>query len=165
VESGFDVVIRIGRLPDSSLVARKLVTDRLVVCGAPAYLSARGEPRVPADLIHHECLHYALVPRADEWRFHGVPIPTRGRFEATNGTVLREAAVAGLGLAVLPSFMVAREIANGELRLVLEGARRAAIGIHAVTAHRTHAPPRVRAFLDFASRHFAGVGWMDGRRG
>jgi DNA-binding transcriptional LysR family regulator len=164
VEGGFDVVIRIGRLADSGLVARKLATDRLVVCASPAYLRAHGEPRSPEELVNHECLHYALVPRAAEWRFRGargpLTIPTRGRLVATNGTVLREAALAGLGLVVLPSFMVAREIAAGELRLVLEGARRASIGIYAVTAHRTNAPARVRAFLGFAARYFRSPAWL-----
>jgi DNA-binding transcriptional LysR family regulator len=163
VEGGFDVVIRIGRLADSGLIARKLAGDRLVVCASPAYLGARGEPQSPEELVHHECLHYALVPRAAEWRFRGshasLAVPTRGRFTTTNGTVLREAALAGLGLVVLPSFMVAREVAAGELRLVLEGARRAAIGVYAVTAHRGHAPPRVRAFLDFAAGHFGARDW------
>ena len=69
VEGGFDVVFRIGRLTDSSLVARRLATDRLVVCASPAYLARAGTPRVPADLLRHACLHYALVPRAAEWRF------------------------------------------------------------------------------------------------
>jgi DNA-binding transcriptional LysR family regulator len=163
VEGGFDVVIRIGRLGDSGLVARKLATDRLVICGSPAYLRAHGEPQSPADLVHHECLHYDLVSREAEWRFRGergpLPIPTHGRFVATNGTLLREAARAGLGLAVVPWFMVVDDVTRGSLALVLEGARRAAIGIYAVTAHRTHAPPRVKAFLAFAARHFARDDW------
>ncbi|WP_394823681.1 LysR family transcriptional regulator [Pendulispora albinea] len=163
VEGGFDIVIRIGRLANSTLVARKLASDRLVVCASPAYLRAHGEPSTPQDLASHECLHYGLVARADEWRFRGpqgpLAIPTRGRFVATNGTVLREAALAGAGLVVLPLFMVAREVAAGELRLVLEGTRRAAIGIYAVTVHRTHAPPKVRAFLDFAAKYFEGYDW------
>ncbi len=163
VEGGFDVVVRIGRLTDSGLFARKLAIDRLVVCGSPAYLSAHGEPRTPEDLVNHECLHYALVPRAGEWKFRregrNLSIPTRGRFVATNGTVLREAALGGLGLIVVPSFMVAAEVATGELRIVLEGARKAEIGIYAITAHRTQLAPRVSAFLSFASKFFRRADW------
>ncbi|HVU00345.1 MAG TPA: LysR family transcriptional regulator [Polyangiaceae bacterium] len=160
VEGGFDVAIRIGRLSDSELVARRLAEDRLVVCGAPSYLAARGVPETPEALVNHECLHYRLVSRAAEWRFRGgggrpLAVPVRGRFEAANGGVLREAAIAGAGLAVLPSFMVAEDVRAGRLELVLEGARRAKIGIFAVTAHRTGAPPRTRAFLDFVARRFA----------
>jgi DNA-binding transcriptional LysR family regulator len=166
VEGGFDVVVRIGRLADSALLARKLATDRLVVCASPAYLSERGTPSSPADLVHHECLHYALVPRGAEWRFRGangaISVPTRGRLSSTDGTTLREAALAGTGLVVLPSFMVARDIAAGRLALVLEGARRAAIGVYAVTAHRTQAAPRTRAFVDFMAKHFGRADWMLG---
>lgn len=164
VEGGFDAVIRIGRLPDSGLYARKIATDRLVVCASPDYLERAGTPASPAELGSHNCLHYGVVSFADEWRFRdankksvGSAVP--GSFVATNGTVLREAAIAGLGLAVLPRFMVAPDVAAGRLRLVLEGARRAEIGIHAVVAHRTHAPARVRALLDFLVRWFAKPRW------
>jgi len=160
VAGGFDVVIRIGRLAASSLVARRFAADRLVVCGAPAYLERHGEPRSVKELVDHDCLHYALVDRAAEWRFRGAtPTPTRGSLAASNGTVLREAAVAGLGLAVLPTFMVTRELAAGTLRLVLDGARRAEIGLYAVTAHRAHVPPRTRAFVDFLVARFRQPEW------
>jgi DNA-binding transcriptional LysR family regulator len=160
IEGGFDVVIRIGRLAPSELVARRLAKDRLVVCGSPAYLAQHGEPRQPDDLAQHECIHYSLVDRDAEWRFRGGPrLPTRGRFVASDGTALKDAAVAGVGLAVVPFFMVARDVAEGRLRLVLEGARRAEIGIYAVTAHRTNVPARTRALLDFLARRFAKVDW------
>lgn len=110
VEGGFDLVIRIGRLADSSLVARRIARDRLVVCASPGYLAANGAPRTVLELSAHKCLHYSLVSRAAEWRFRAVTgaasVPTR-RFSTSNGTVLAQAAIAGLGLAVLPSFMVA----------------------------------------------------------
>lgn len=160
VEGGFDVVIRIGRLSDSSLVARRLARDRLVVCGSPSYLAERGTPERPEDLLNHNCLHYSLVARDAEWRFRRSPVPTQGSFSASNGTLLREAALAGLGLAVVPSFMVVREVSDGRLRLVLEGARRAEIGIYAITAHRAHSPPRTKAFLEFAVRYFARPEWL-----
>jgi len=158
VEGGFDVVIRIGRLTDSGLVARRLATDRLVVCGSPAYLARAGLPRSPTDLVQHACLHYALVSRGAEWRFdqggRTIEVPTRGPFTCTDGLGLREAALAGAGLAVLPSMLVAQDVAAGRLVLVLEGARRAELGVHALTAHRTQLPPRVRALLSFLATHF-----------
>jgi len=158
VEGGFDVVFRIGRLTDSSLVARKLATDRLVVCASPAYLARAGTPREPADLHRHACLHYALVPRSAEWRFRqgGRPmeVSTRGPLSCTDGLSLREALLAGAGLAAVPSMLVAADVAAGQLQLVLEGTRRAEFGLHALTAHRTQAPPRVRTLLDFLVSHF-----------
>lgn len=163
VEGGFDVVVRISRQADSSLVARRLATDRLVVCGAPAYLDARGRPATPVDLIGHNCLHYALVPRLGEWRFRGaggaLVVPVAGNFTTTDGTVLRRAALAGIGLAVVPSFMVAADVAAGRLELVVEGARRAEIGIHAVFASRKQLPARTRLFLDHLGRYFAAADW------
>ena len=162
VEGGFDVVFRIGRLTDSSLVARRLATDRLVVCASPEYLARAGTPRVPADLLQHACLHYALVPRAAEWRFRQgnrtLEVSTRGAFSCTDGLSLRAALLAGAGLAAVPSMLVAEDVAAGRLHLVLEGARHAEFGIHAVTAHRTHVPPRVRALLDFLGTDFRAHG-------
>jgi DNA-binding transcriptional LysR family regulator len=158
VEGGFDVVFRIGRLTDSSLVARKLATDRLVVCASPAYLARAGTPREPADLHRHACLHYALVPRSAEWRFRQggrtMEVSTRGPLSCTDGLSLREALLAGAGLAAVPSMLVAADVAAGRLQLVLEGTRRAEFGLHALTAHRTQAPPRVRTLLDFLVSHF-----------
>ena len=160
VEGGFDVVIRIARLDDSSLVARKLATDRLVVCAAPSYLARAGRPASPADLVHHHCLHYARVASAAEWRFRGPEgpfvVPARSNFSATNGTVLREAAIAGLGLAVLPSFMVLDELEAGRLELVLEGQRKAQIGIYAMFAQRRQMAARTKLFVDFLAAQFGG---------
>lgn len=162
VADGFDLIVRIGRLEEGSFVARKLAADRLVVCGAPSYLDRRGRPSSPEELVHHDCLHYALVPMRGEWRFRGrrgaVDVPVSGSLTASNGTVLREAAVAGLGLAVLPSFMVANELARGSLELVLEGHRRAELGVFAVTSSR-RLPARTRALVEFLARRFARPPW------
>jgi DNA-binding transcriptional LysR family regulator len=163
VEGGHDVVVRITAVRDSTLVARRLATDRLVVCAAPAYLQRAGVPESPDDLVRHNCLHYALVPLAAEWTFRGATgpyrVPVRGNFASTDGTVLREAALAGLGLAVAPSFMVARELAAGRLVEVLAGARRAELGVYAVVARRRNLPARVRLLLDFLSARFAAMRW------
>ena len=158
VEGGFDVTIRVGRLPEASFVAKKLATDRLIVCASPAYLLRAGRPQTPSDLVAHNCLHYTLVPLAGEWRFRGpsgpYSVPVRGNFSTSDGTVLRTAALAGLGIVVLPQFMVADDVAAGRLELLLEGARRAQIGIYAITAHGRRLPKRVRLFIDFLARSF-----------
>jgi DNA-binding transcriptional LysR family regulator len=149
VAGGFDVVVRMGRLAPSTLVARRLAADRLIVCGAPAYLARAGVPASPGDLLSHDCLHYTRVPSAGEWRFGADPLPVRGSLATSDGTVLREAAVAGLGLIVVPRFMVARELTTGALVAVLEGLRRARIGIYAVTAAGRQQPRRARALVDW----------------
>lgn len=163
VEGGFDVVLRISRLTESSLVTRRLAEDRLVLCAAPSYLERHGEPQSPDELLRHNCLHYALVPRGGEWRFRGsdgpYEVPTSGNFSTTDGSLLREAAVAGLGLVVLPSFMVSRELADGRLKSVLPAHRRGRIGLYAVLATRRQLPLRTRLFIEHLAAHFAEPRW------
>jgi DNA-binding transcriptional LysR family regulator len=164
VDGGYDVVIRIcAELKVSSLVVKKLAGDRLVVCGTPRYLDARGRPEKPGDLVNHNCLHYSLVGREAEWRFRGatgpLAIPTIGNLNAGDGTVLRQAALAHLGLVVLPHFMVAGDVERGDLELVLDGRRRAEIGIYAVFASRRHLPARTKALLDHLGVYFSAADW------
>jgi DNA-binding transcriptional LysR family regulator len=169
VEGGYDVVVRVSRLDDSSLVARRLAADRLVVCAAPSYLDAHGRPATPGDLIAHNCLHYSLVPRDAEWRYRGAggrpySVTTRGNLTTSDGSVLRRAALAGLGLAVLPLFMVAADVSDGTLELVLEGARKAEIGIYAVYASRKQLPARTKLLLDHLVTWFSWEDWRLQRR-
>lgn len=163
VEGGYDAVVRITRLSDSSLVARRIATDRLVFCASPAYLARAGTPATPTDLVHHDCLHYSQVSLAHEWRFRKgkdrYVVPVQPRFRTNDGAVLREATIAGLGIAVLPLFMVESEVRAGRLALVLEGTRRAEVGIHIVYAHREHVPKRLRIFVDFMAKKFAKESW------
>ena len=164
VEGGFDVVIRIARLAETSFVSRKLAEDRLIVVGAPAYFALRGEPATPEELVGHNCLHYSLVPRQGEWRFRGPDgafgVPAAGNFSTSDGSLLREVAIAGLGLAVVPSFMVARDVREGRLRAVLDEDRRGRVGIHALFAARRQLPLRTRLFVDHLARHFARPDWV-----
>ena len=164
VEGGFDIVVRITQLRDSGLIARKLSTDRLVVCGAPAYLAAHGRPASPPELIGHNCLHYSLVSQAGEWRFRDAErrpyvLPVTGNLTSSDGSTLRHAAMAGLGVLVAPLFMVARDVEAGRLELVLEGARRAEIGIFAMFATRRQLPARTKLLLDHLSAWFAAPDW------
>lgn len=164
IEGGYDVVVRITRLADSSLVARRLATDRLVICGSPDYLEEHGRPTSPMELIGHNCMHYTVVSLAGEWRFRGkggvaIDVPVRGNFSASNGATLRHAAAAGLGLAVVPLFMCAADVAAGRLELVLENARKAEIGIYAVYASRRQLPARTRLLLDHLGSWFANPDW------
>lgn len=166
-DGGFDLVVRVSRLKDASFVARRLATDRLVVVGSPTYLDGLGRPHTPEELVHHNCLHYELVPRADEWRFRGAdgrPLAmVRGNFSASNGTILKEMAIQGLGLAVLPLFMVADELAAGRLECVLEGRRKAEIGIYALVSSSKGLPLRVRALLHHLVRWFGHDDWRTSR--
>lgn len=158
VGSGFDLGIRVGALGDSGLVARKLASNRRVLCASPDYLRRHGAPHAPADLAAHDCL--LLVGsqgRQDTWRFtdrKGREIVQRvkGRFESNQGELLRDAVVAGLGIALHSIWHVHEELRAGRLQVVLPDYRIAETGIHAVMPQRRLVPPRVRAFVDFLAQ-------------
>ena len=165
-DAGCDVAIRITNLRDSELTARKLGDDRNVVVAAPAYLARNGAPATPHELVHHDCLHYLNLRLEDEWRFRApgqkapFSVPIAARFAVGTGLVLAAAAVAGAGIAVMPTFMVAKELAAGTLVTLLDGWDAGRLGIHAVHAHKRNAPAKVRAFVDFlAARFRTGKHW------
>jgi DNA-binding transcriptional LysR family regulator len=159
VEEGIDVAVRIGALTDSSLVARKLATTRSIVCAAPAYLTEHGEPETPEDLAAHNCLIYSYLSTANVWRFtapdgRDIPVAVNGSFRINNGIVLGEAAAAGHGILLTPSFYVAPLLRDGRLKRILTNYRLPELGIHAVYPQRDHVPPKVRAFVDFLAKRF-----------
>lgn len=159
-----DVAIRISaRQRDSALVGRKVADDRSVVCASPAYLGRRGTPLTPADLIHHDCIRYSLLDASDEWRFKSdgksYSIPVAARFEVQSGSVLRSAALAGMGLCVVPSFMVAAELSSGALVQVLEEFSFVRLAVMAVYAPTRVVPSNVRAFVDLLVAFFRSPPW------
>lgn len=166
VEEGIDVAVRVSAsLRDSSLVARKLATDRSYVFAAPSYLAEHGTPQAPADLLHHACLRYALLKAADEWRFRDAgasfSVPVEGRLTVADGATLREAAVAGLGLAVLPSFIAAPEVRAGRLVRVLERYSFVRLTVHALTPSAPTTSTKVRAFIDILAAQLRSPAWAE----
>ncbi|NIC04812.1 LysR family transcriptional regulator [Billgrantia bachuensis] len=155
VGSGFDLAIRIGSLADSSLVARRLATNRRVLCASPAYLKRHGTPRVPEELTRHECL--LLTDGEGEpghWRLCGasgesVEVKVDGRIRSSQGELLRDAAVAGLGIVQHSIWHVCDDLRAGRLQRILPDHMPPETGIHAVMPQRRLVPPRVRAFIDF----------------
>ena len=159
VEEGFDVAVRIGALSDSSLVARKLAATRAVVCASPHYLARQGEPESPEDLAAHDCLLYSYLSTANVWRFSApdgreIPVAVTGSFRINNGIVLAEAAVAGHGIVMAPTFYVGPLIRDKRLKQILARYRLPDLPIHAVYPQRTHVPPKVRVFIDFLAQRF-----------
>ncbi len=149
VGEGLDLAVRIGELSDSSLVARRLGDARRMVCAAPAYLARRGVPQRPADLAVHDGLLYAHQTHGPAWRFAGgVAVQVRGRVRSDSGDALRAAALAGLGVAWLPDFYVAADLAAGRLVAVLEEHRAEPLGVWAVYPHRRHLSAKVRLAVD-----------------
>jgi DNA-binding transcriptional LysR family regulator len=162
VSEGFDVAVRIGSLPDSSIIARTLAPCRHVICASPAYLASRDVLRKPSDLATqgHICLHYSNRPKSEQWRFRvdgaWTDVSVAGRhLGANNGEVLRDAAIAGLGIAVLPTFIARDALAAGRLRIVLGNYEVASPLILAVWPPSRHVSGKVRAFVDLLAKRFS----------
>jgi DNA-binding transcriptional LysR family regulator len=155
VEEGWDVAVRIGRIHDQTLIARKLAPCRLMVAGSPAYLAERGAPRTVEELTSHNCLGYTLSSSLGphRWSFGpdgSVTVPIKGNFQASNGDALVAAALAGQGLVYEPTFLLGDEIRAGRLVvLTLDRPPMELPGVFAVYASNRRPPAKVRAFIDF----------------
>lgn len=165
VEEGFDMAVRIGRLADSSLVARRLCGIRMCVCASPAYLDKHGTPHRPEDLAAHECLMSAALV-ATGWRLLGADgkvatMPVGGRFHVNNGDANRAMAVAGCGIAYLPTFFVGDDLRAGTLVRLLDEFMPQDAAMHAVYPHGRHLSPKVRAFVDYLAETFTPEPYWD----
>lgn len=158
LDGGWDMAVRIGRLADSSLQARKLGNCELVVCAAPAYLDARGVPRQVADLKQHNCLGYTLA-KSGGWAFGrdgSVRVPVSGNLLANNGTALLAAAIGGQGVIYEPEFIVAEALRRGELvALELDKPPVDVGGIHLLYPPDRRPPAKVRVMADYLIEAFA----------
>ncbi len=153
IDEGIDIAICLGALDDTSMVARRLASSSMVVCGAPDYLARYGIPETPEDLLAHSCLvNWASSPR-NKWQFKGetgyTVINVSGRMQANVADAIRIAAIDGLGLVMLASYVVSRDIEKGKLKVVLENYTLPPLDINAVYPHRKYLSAKVRCFLDF----------------
>jgi DNA-binding transcriptional LysR family regulator len=160
VDEGFDVSIRIGQLPDSTLIARKLVDTQTVLCASPLYLEQHGEPRLPSDLAGHNCLIYPLAGSRGEWRFFdssGVEeaVQVSGRFVANSGDALRVLGLKGQGVVRLPLFIASDDLAAGRLVRLLPNYETIKTPVHALYPHGQFLSAKVRSFVDFLAARFA----------
>jgi DNA-binding transcriptional LysR family regulator len=157
VEEGYDLAVRIAAELNPTLVARRLAPARLVLVAAPAYLARHGTPRRPADLTRHRCLGYSYLRGGTEWQLggRGGPhiVPLSGPLTANNGDLLHEAALAGLGIALLPTFLCGDALRGGRLAALLPEHPPPELAIHAVYASRRHLSARVRSFVDYLAAH------------
>lgn len=158
IEEGWDLVVRIGGMNDSTLVARRLAPCPMFLCAAPSYLKSHGRPRKVADLQNHNCLGYTLSRSVgvDHWSFGKdgkVRVSVSGSLKANNGEVLMASAVAGLGIVYQPYFLVAREIEAGLLQVLkLDHPTIEHDGIFAVYPSDRRPPAKVRATIDFLAQ-------------
>jgi len=163
VEEGFDVAVRIGQLPASSLISRKLASTRMILCAAPAYLAARGEPALPAELAAHDVISYSLFAAGENWTFTGAlgeqTVRVTPRVRTNSGDTCRAAALLGQGIVLQPSFIVGADLAAGRLVEIMPGWRAGELGVYAVYPSRKFVAPKVRVLIDFLVESFAEPPW------
>ncbi|MDP6263119.1 MAG: substrate binding domain-containing protein, partial [Rhodospirillales bacterium] len=162
IEDEVDVAVRIGQLPDSSLIARKLGSARRMVVGAPSYLEKYGVPLTPDDLKDHNCLTLSTATTFNQWEFKGLDRPRRievgGNFETNNAVALLHAAIAGIGLIRVGNFTVSESLRDGQLVPVLgDFETTTETNIYAVYPHHRHVSAKVRAFVDLLVEAFTPV--------
>lgn len=162
-ERNVDVDVRIGKLTESALIARRLATSERVVCAAPSYLAERPPILAPADLAAQNCLTYRLSMGRAVWRFAAADgqtteVPVTGSFTTDNGPALHAAALAGLGIVLMPDWSVREDIRAGRLVRLLPGHRASHLefenGVFAVYQRSRHLSARVRVFIDFLVETF-----------
>jgi DNA-binding transcriptional LysR family regulator len=160
IGEGFDFALRAGELADSSLVARKLrLSGGLRLYASPSYLAQRGEPRRPEQLAKHDCLIMSSQSRPAVWRFQSqrkvMEINVRTRARANSFVVLRELAVAGLGIVRMPDYLGADAEAAGTLRPLLDRFAPTVSPLHAVYPSARHLSPKVRALIELLDARLA----------
>ncbi|NWN92207.1 LysR family transcriptional regulator [Marinobacter adhaerens] len=165
VEEGFDVVLRIGHLKSSSLIARRIAPIRMAVCASPEYLQKNGTPKHLEDLQGHRYLRYSYIELDSSQPLHRW-LQNNGQNDSNgltsnNGDVLVEAAIAGAGIALQPTFISGPAIKEGKLQVILQEYEPEPMGLYAVYAHRQLLASKVRSFIDFIDGYFGEPPYWD----
>ncbi len=164
VEDHVDLAVRIGTLPDSSLVATRVGSIRQVVCGSPAYFADRGIPQSPAELRSHDCITFEGLMSTHAWTFSTGKSPTdvaiRSRLTLNTAEAAIDAAMAGVGIARVLSYQCANAVAAGALTVVLKSFEPAPWPVSLVYAGQRFLPLKLRAFLDFATPRLKAGAWQ-----
>ena len=164
-DEGYDIALRITPEPAQNLVARQLAPIRRKICASPAYLARRGIPLAPADLAGHNCLSYTFLDTLEVWHLKGgdgdLAGPVAGTLRINDDEALSQAVLGGLGLAMLPTFIVGRDLQEGRLLEVLPGFVPTERFIYAVHLPNRHLPLKVRAFIDFLLIRFGPTPYWD----
>jgi len=166
MQEGFDLAIRIAKLPDSSLIARRLAPIQTVICASPSYIEQMGAPQTPDELVAHRCLVYSLLSDYEYWSLtdaDGKEIKTKIQpyLKASTGEFLKDAAVEGMGIIMVPSFIAYKEIESGALVQILNDYIPPKIEAYAIYPQTRHLSQRVRAFVDFLVNRFSGTPYWD----
>jgi DNA-binding transcriptional LysR family regulator len=160
IGEGFDAGLRIARLPDSSLIARRLCGMPRYTVAAPSYLKRHGRPTHPMHLAEHKCFGYAYLSTPNMWHYTNAAgeqasVRPAGQLRVNNGEAVMPALIAGLGIADLPEFIVGDAVASGEVEVILKGWKQPEGAVHLVTPPGGPRPARVEVLADFLTRKFA----------
>jgi DNA-binding transcriptional LysR family regulator len=157
IDEHFDVAIRIGELSDSSLIARKLTNFELSICASPAYLNKHGTPTKPEDLKNHECLGFTNWRSQSGWKVVEKALTNQGvshsRFDSNNGQALREAALKGIGIILMPKVLLEKDIQAGQLVEVLKAFTPPSRPVNAVYPKERQTTPKLASFVDYLVEH------------
>ncbi|MDJ0660727.1 MAG: LysR family transcriptional regulator [Crocosphaera sp.] len=159
ISEGYDLVIRIGSPPTiSSLVVKPITIIPRVICAAPSYLNIKGIPKTIQDLKHHSCLHYGYLASGCQWKFiyqeKEEKMFVEGLLCSNNGEVLREAAIKGLGIAILPTFIVEEALKKDELQTILADYQLPELTLSVIYPINRHLSPKVQTFTQFLQNCF-----------
>ena len=158
IDEGFDVCLQDVGPRQGSMIERRLFPLHRVVCASPQYVTIHGAPRHPHELSDHACIHYSYLESGQTWRFEhregAISVAIQPSFSTNNGRIMLEAAQAGKGIAVLPTFLAIEALKRGTLVILLSDFTFATIYLSAIYPRRKHLPTKVRLLLDFISRYF-----------
>ncbi|SEN02849.1 LysR family transcriptional regulator [Nitrosomonas marina] len=165
IGEGYDVIIRVTNEPDLNLVARKLAPVRRKLCATPEYFEKNGVPQTPEDLIEHNCLDYTLSGEQGYWNFTGpegvIAVPVSGNLRINDDDALSQAVLGGLGIALLPTFTVGKDLQSGKLQAVLSEYIAVERYVYACYLPSRHVPAKVRSFIDFLLMRIGTVPYWD----
>jgi len=166
IEENFDLALRIGRLTDSSLIARRLFDVNAVVCASPHYLHVFGQPKTPADLQDHDCLVYSNLGDPGKWSYedsegNAGTVRVKSTLVASSGDFLANAAAHGMGIVIQPTFIASEAIRSGKLVPILTDYTFPISPAYAVYPPTRHLSYRVRALIDFLAEKFSGTPQWD----
>jgi DNA-binding transcriptional LysR family regulator len=164
IEEGYDLAIRISRLPSSTLVSRKLASTRMLLCASQPYLKKHGVPRRPSDLAAHRVISYSYLATQDEWHFTGPDGAESARINArvhtNNGDTCRRAALDHQGIVLQPDFLVGDDLKRGTLTELMPDYRAVELDISVVYPSRKYLPLKIRRLIDFLVESFHEPSWL-----
>ncbi len=164
-EEGYDVAIHVTGDPQPNLVARPLAPVRRRLCATPAYFRRKGIPRTPPDLVGHDCLDYTRSGEPGLWRFTGpageISVPVSGPLRVDDDEALSQAVLGGLGVGLLPTFIIGKDLQSGSLQAVLSEYIPVERQVYAMYLPTRHLPNKVRVFIDFMVAHIGAEPYWD----